>query len=93
MVKYWSDDEIQKGIKYWRRYPNDGEKMARIFYIHAMKNNHVYKYTREKLLPNLKKCLKCEYGTIVYDEKFNPKKIECCKGFTLLDMVKDYCII
>lgn len=90
-VRYLSDNEIAEGMEYWRSHYD--EKMAKIFYRTAMRDRHTYKWVHEKLIPNLSKCIECEYSTVVYNDELVPLKIECEQGATLLDMVKDYCIL
>lgn len=86
-----SDKEIQDGMNYWRK--NYDDRMAEIYYIKAMQHNRVQEWKKEHLLPNLQRCINCEHGKVVYDEELKPKKIECNKGYTLREMIKDYCII
>lgn len=90
-VRYLSDKEIVEGMEYWCSHYD--EKMARIFYRTVMRDRYTYKWVHEKLIPNLSKCIECEYGTVVYNEELVPLKITCKLGATLRDMINDYCIL
>jgi hypothetical protein len=88
--RYLTDDEIQEGMNYWKKHYDD--EMAKIFKRIALKDRQVYKWKHNHLLPNLQRCIKCEYSKIVYDESFEACKIECLEGKSLKEMIKDYCI-
>lgn len=89
--RYWTDEEIEEGMEYWRTHFD--EDMAQRFRRLALNDRKIYKYKIEEILPNLKKCIDCEYSKVVYDEELNPKKIECQYGATIVDMIRDYCIL
>lgn len=89
-LKLYSDEEIEEIMQIISEEYDD--KMAEIFYIQCMKDRTVHKRKLTHLIPNLQRCLDCQYSIVVTDENLNPIKIDCSRGYTLLDMSEDYCI-
>lgn len=90
-LKVYSDEEIEEKMQIIAEEYD--EEMAKIFYVQAKIDQKAHERRVNKLFRNLKRCIKCEYSTLVYDDELNPIKIDCSKGHTLLDMAQDYCII